>query len=504
MRFDIDPREPLFPQLDNLPDEHHRLAYFIADYVASGAEEKDTLVQEFSRLGMDITEPGADIPDMVRSYCELQCTSFPKKLASLMPLRSDLKREYGKYLEKTTFNPKKEELDPLLPDEQPDTAAQEGDSVSIPPVPSYENALVRLGYIRDRPVTKGLSSILKELGAKSDELLALNNLPDQGTMRYGLFDALVNHFNLSEIQTLCFSLGIQYEDLEGGEGLTSKARELVDYCTRRERLPDLEGKILFFRPSLSEKLKLENRPTILDVLIAIARQTIDCIVESLTLFASFYGRWIASWDEDLSRQIMDLLRSHDRDLIKLFGLVNDLNQLSNVAPVQDVLQQTFLRDEIVSLAQVRKIVKHIIAYEHYYLDIENESMISDFYASQCPEETRRLIAKASEFINYLKTGITSEEATLTPSDKSESPKSPIVPEVVYIQRRMTLNDGITRIDCQYEDGHIGLYRFAKPVYFYFQEESFFYIPRSATAGNTLVSDPIIFPVDVSYPIENKL
>jgi hypothetical protein len=46
-------------------------------------------------------------------------------------------------------------------------------------------------------------------------------------------------FNDSELRDLCFELDIDYESL-GGEGKAAKARELVAFCERRDRLPELE------------------------------------------------------------------------------------------------------------------------------------------------------------------------------------------------------------------------------------------------------------------------
>ena len=46
-------------------------------------------------------------------------------------------------------------------------------------------------------------------------------------------------FNDSELRDLCFELHIDYESLPG-EGKAAKARELVSFCERRDRLPELE------------------------------------------------------------------------------------------------------------------------------------------------------------------------------------------------------------------------------------------------------------------------
>jgi uncharacterized protein len=49
---------------------------------------------------------------------------------------------------------------------------------------------------------------------------------------------LTIHFGLSELQTLCFDLGIDYESLPG-EGKADKIRELIIYLERRGRILDI-------------------------------------------------------------------------------------------------------------------------------------------------------------------------------------------------------------------------------------------------------------------------
>lgn len=60
---------------------------------------------------------------------------------------------------------------------------------------------------------------------------------------------LVEHFNLEELKTLCFNLGVEYDDL-GGEGRFGKARELVLFAERRDRLADLRAIMDQWRPNL--------------------------------------------------------------------------------------------------------------------------------------------------------------------------------------------------------------------------------------------------------------
>lgn len=49
---------------------------------------------------------------------------------------------------------------------------------------------------------------------------------------------LSKHFNLEEIQALCFEMKIEYEDLSG-QARSAKVLELVKYAQRRSRLDEL-------------------------------------------------------------------------------------------------------------------------------------------------------------------------------------------------------------------------------------------------------------------------
>ena len=57
-------------------------------------------------------------------------------------------------------------------------------------------------------------------------------------LRTQLRQLLVKRFNEGELRTLCFDLGVDYDDLPG-LGRADKARELVDYMERHESLSEL-------------------------------------------------------------------------------------------------------------------------------------------------------------------------------------------------------------------------------------------------------------------------
>lgn len=58
---------------------------------------------------------------------------------------------------------------------------------------------------------------------------------------------LTDTFNLSELRTLCFDMGIEFENLYG-EGKADKARELVAFCVRHGRDVDLATRCRELRP----------------------------------------------------------------------------------------------------------------------------------------------------------------------------------------------------------------------------------------------------------------
>lgn len=65
-----------------------------------------------------------------------------------------------------------------------------------------------------------------------------------------LLQVLVDRFDTNELRTLCFHLGVDYEDLPG-EGKTNKARDLVRYLDRRNRVPELIETVRQLRPDVA-------------------------------------------------------------------------------------------------------------------------------------------------------------------------------------------------------------------------------------------------------------
>ena len=65
----------------------------------------------------------------------------------------------------------------------------------------------------------------------------------------GLVKKIGERFSEEEIRTLCFQMGVEYDDLPG-EGRPGKARELVKWCDYRDRADELALICLSERPDV--------------------------------------------------------------------------------------------------------------------------------------------------------------------------------------------------------------------------------------------------------------
>lgn len=76
---------------------------------------------------------------------------------------------------------------------------------------------------------------------------------------------IVERLSLSDLRTLCFNLGINYDDLPG-EAMSDKTRELILEMGRRRQLEHLLTDITQTRPDLAEEPILRTDPAALDTL----------------------------------------------------------------------------------------------------------------------------------------------------------------------------------------------------------------------------------------------
>jgi adenylate cyclase len=81
------------------------------------------------------------------------------------------------------------------------------------------------------------------------DAIAVTHAPERGPLIW-LRRIITSRFNDGELRTLCFDLGVAYDDLPG-EGKADKARELIAYLERRERIPELISVGKELRPDIS-------------------------------------------------------------------------------------------------------------------------------------------------------------------------------------------------------------------------------------------------------------
>lgn len=71
--------------------------------------------------------------------------------------------------------------------------------------------------------------------------------PDSIEQLKALRDCIVLHFDEGELKTMCFDLGVNYDDLDG-DAISEKARELVLYMNRLGRCDELINYCRTHRP----------------------------------------------------------------------------------------------------------------------------------------------------------------------------------------------------------------------------------------------------------------
>lgn len=109
------------------------------------------------------------------------------------------------------------------------------DSLDLPEPYQFLSAL-RVGQRPARPFPQA-APVLPSEQSERQQLILLRQL-------------LLERFNDSELRMLCSDLDIEYDDLAGGER-ASKARELIEYLQRRQRLPELITMGRHLRPDVN-------------------------------------------------------------------------------------------------------------------------------------------------------------------------------------------------------------------------------------------------------------
>jgi len=85
---------------------------------------------------------------------------------------------------------------------------------------------------------------------------------DTVRLKSDVLDIVAEKLNLEELKTLCFRLGVYYDDLPG-EGKPAKARELIEYVSNRNLLLELVQQILRDREDIVELEPIEAQLSLL-------------------------------------------------------------------------------------------------------------------------------------------------------------------------------------------------------------------------------------------------
>ena len=89
----------------------------------------------------------------------------------------------------------------------------------------------------------GLYETLHELERKQRWSYKPGSIEQLKTLR----DCIVQHFDEGELKTMCFDLGVNYDDLDG-EGISDKTTELVLFMNRNGRSAELTNYCRTHRP----------------------------------------------------------------------------------------------------------------------------------------------------------------------------------------------------------------------------------------------------------------
>ena len=109
--------------------------------------------------------------------------------------------------------------------------------------------------------------------------------------RVDLLDALNRLFDEEELQTLCFKLSVDYDNLRG-EGKAGKARELVELAERTNRLDDLVNAVRQERPSFGTSYSYERVQELQASILASAKSDVrDSFVEFMQQIEAYLNEF---------------------------------------------------------------------------------------------------------------------------------------------------------------------------------------------------------------------
>lgn len=120
----------------------------------------------------------------------------------------------------------------------------------LPPLAPAISASELAGLLRDSGISAEHAQLSRLAEAINSAIIFQLNIPRPHIDRQrmvGVRVKLASYFSLEELYNLCFDLGVDYEDLPGGTK-SGKARELVAFCERHQRIEPLLARSRELRP----------------------------------------------------------------------------------------------------------------------------------------------------------------------------------------------------------------------------------------------------------------
>lgn len=178
-----------------------------------------------------------------------------------------------------------------------------------------------------------------------------------------LFDILHRRFNASELKTLCFRLGTDFDSLPG-EGFQDKARELVGHYERRNNLEGLANAISEMRSDITGNNEANNKHNPSNA----PRLCYDSRNEMPPIFTSFWEHYVSAGTH--SDRIKKISRASDRlPTLEFIAYGNeDVGSNKHIPSVKG--KADFEYQAIMSQAQESNLVIYIIPVQLNWLDPE--------------------------------------------------------------------------------------------------------------------------------------
>jgi tetratricopeptide (TPR) repeat protein len=244
---------------------------------------------------------------------------------------------------------------------------------------------------------------------------------------------LAERFNREELRGLCFDLGVDYDSLPA-EGKANKARELVSYLERYERIPELVARIEKLRPAVhrgdTSRTAAEASPAPITRhnlpprrLYVERDHYVDQVMELLR--ASNESDWIVgisglagTGKTTLALEVAHRCREQclfdaliwataEQEVLTTRGRVRRTHSLTSIDSLYDEIAQTLDHDEVLKLESVqekRAAVRSIVKEHRCLLVIDNVENLGGW----------RLIEGLRDFVQPTKIVVTSRPKVGTP------------------------------------------------------------------------------------------